>query len=210
MEKLIPSAGACQIIVACAVLVAITTFLIVHRAVPIEGKRNAVRRVKAISGVVALIGVVALVWVSVVELDGSVRGMTNKQWWSMPLGTVVETNGKTPLTDSVPDDAAGDIVILYKYGCPDCEAVYSDIEKAASDTGAKNVIYIASSTADGKRLVKDNDIKNVPTGIYIRREKLANGASTAHAELDTTDSNGKTSFDRTAFERLVLLQRQRK
>lgn len=140
---------------------------------------------------------------------GASRGMTFDNWKQMTVPQIIETNSNTPKTQSLPDKKNGTIVILYKYGCEDCEAIYSKLEKTLDELEAKDVYYIASSTPDGKKMVEDGNIEFVPTAVYLRHEPLANGAAMNHVAIAYTNGND-TELDTAALRRIVLLQGKQK
>lgn len=140
---------------------------------------------------------------------GAKRGMTMDDWKSENVAEIIRINNETPVSQTLPKKRNGAIVILYRYGCPDCEAIYDDLHKAIDELGLKDVYYVASSSEYGQKLVEEGDIRYVPTGVYLRHESLANGASITHISLASENGN-ETVLDEAALKRLALLQEKQR
>lgn len=163
------------------------------------------RIVYAIALAVNIASLASIIAMAFIYNQGAQRGMTMDDWKAMSLGEVITANDKTPVSQTLPNERNGDIVILYKYDCPDCEAVYDQLNDAIQDTGAKDVHFIASSSETGRELIEEGDIPTAPTGIYLRHEALNNGSVMTHIPLAASNGN-ETVLDTAALKRLVLLQ----
>lgn len=213
MNDSIPTAFAAGIIAAIYFAISLLV-LIAMRVMERNGKttaddksdeRSRQRIVYAIALAVNIASLVSIIAMAFIYSQGTQRGMTMDDWKTMSLGEVITANGKTPVSQTLPSDRNGDIVILYKYNCPDCEAIYGQLNDAIRDTGAKDVHFVASSSEAGRELIKEGDIPTVPTGIYLRHEALDNGAAITHIPLAASNGN-ETVLDTAALRRLVLLQ----
>lgn len=140
---------------------------------------------------------------------GAKRGMTMDDWKSENVAEIIRINNETPVSQTLPKERNGAIVILYRYGCPDCEAIYDDLHETIDELGLKDVYYVASSSEYGQELVEEGDIRYVPTGVYLRHEALANGASITHISLASENGN-ETVLDEAALKRLALLQEKQR
>lgn len=163
------------------------------------------RIVYAIALAVNIASLVSIIAMAFIYSQGAQRGMTMDDWKAMSLGEIIAANDKTPVSQTLSSERNGDIVILYKYDCPDCEAIYKQLNDAIKDTGAKDVHFIASSSETGRELIEEGDIPTAPTGIYLRHEALDNGAAMTHIPLAASNGN-ETVLDTAALKRLVLLQ----
>lgn len=194
--------GASAVITVLAIVVAVA----LSRRKARDLKRR--RIVRNACAVVAAIGCIALASLGVVYAQGTAHGMTGDDWRGRSIGEVISLNATTPENQSLPDDATGSVVILYKYGCPDCEAIYGELASAIDEAGIEDVYYVASSSPDGRELVENGSINYVPTVVYLRHEALANGADMTHIQLTTVDEDGNTVLDTAALQRIALLQQQ--
>lgn len=174
---------------------------------PTEWSRQ--RIVCAIALVINVIALASIIAMAFAYNQGVQKGMTMDNWKTMNLGEIVATNDKTPVSQTLPSERNGAIVILYKYNCTDCEAIYDQLNDAIKDVDAKNVYFVASSSETGQDLIEEGDIQTAPTGIYLRHEALNNGAAITHIPLATSNDN-ETVLDVAALKRLVLLQSNEK
>jgi uncharacterized protein (UPF0333 family) len=174
---------------------------------PAEWSRQ--RIVCTIALVINVIALASIIAMAFVYNQGAQKGMTMDNWKTMNLGEIVATNDKTPVSQTLPNERNGAIVILYKYNCADCEAIYDQLNDAIKDVDAKNVYFVASSSETGQDLIEEGDIQTAPTGIYLRHEALNNGAAITHIPLTTSNGN-ETVLDVAALKRLVLLQSNEK
>lgn len=121
----------------------------------------------------------------------------------MPITAMITGISKSHTKDTLPDDTKGSIIILYKFGCPDCEAVYEDLSEMLKD---RDVYWIASTDDDYKNLVETFNIEEVPTGLYMRQNDLNSSVQATKYILYITDRNGNSIIDTESVERLMYLQ----
>lgn len=159
--------------------------------------------------VINVITLASIIAMAFIYNQGAQKGMTMDNWKTMNLGEIVATNDKTPVSQTLPSERNGAIVILYKYNCADCEAIYDQLNDAIKDIDAKDVYFVASSSETGQDLIEEGDIQTAPTGIYLRHEALNNGAAITHIPLATSNGH-ETVLDVAALKRLVLLQSNEK
>lgn len=128
--------------------------------------------------------------------------------WSIMVKSpneLIEIERITPDDQSNEEINKGDIIILYKYGCPDCGAIYSDLEHYLDENGATNIKYINANTEKGRELYNEYQIQWVPTAIYIYQ---TDGHSTngQTVRLDEV-SNGQTVLDTENLDILINAQK---
>ena len=136
------------------------------------------------------------------------KGMQYINWNNMTLKQITETASRTPAASKTPDDLSGAIIILYKFGCPDCEGIYPELKTELQ--GRNNVYFVPSGSKLGQKLIKTSGILEVPTGVYIRRKPLANGAAQNNMILYTVNKDGKPVLNKNALEHLLWLQEKGK
>lgn len=66
--------------------------------------------------------------------------------------------------ESVPEK--GDIVVLYRYSCADCQRLIPEIQKYAKKNGI-NITYVTIDSNAGKEIVAHAVVKEVPTAVYL-------------------------------------------
>lgn len=83
-----------------------------------------------------------------------------------PMSQIKARINMTPKdqSDELPEDKTGIIIIFYRWGCKDCEAIYDDLNKQIT---SDNIYFVSTRSEIGKQLVQDYNILRVPSGIYI-------------------------------------------
>lgn len=167
---------------------------------------------------VTLLPILLLAFIGTSLYTATAKGMSYIKWHNLTLEQIDKTASKTPTTSRIPVNRPDlcnipcAIIILYKFGCPDCESIYPSLRaKLLQNKLLQNharVYFVPSGSAFGKKLIKDGHIRQVPTGVYIRHTPLANGAKQNNFILCTIDKNGKTVLNQQALDNLFLLQKQ--
>lgn len=159
-------------------------------------------------GCITLIPVLLLVAIQINIAGINNKGLRYVKWKDMTLEQIHKAAQLTPVASKTPDNLSGSIIILYKFGCPDCEGIYPELKKKIE--GKDNIYFVPSGSKLGQKLVKDGKIEQVPTGVYIRKKALANSAAQNNIVLYTIDKNEKPILNEKALDRLLLLQKQGK
>lgn len=157
---------------------------------------------------IAVIPALLLGTIHINILSANNKGMEYVNWKDMTLEQINKAAEVAPTASKTPNDLSGSIIILYKFYCPHCEGIYPELKKKLE--GKKNVYFVPSGSDLGQKLVKQGKILQVPTGVYIRRKALANGATQNNVALYTTDKKDKPMLNEKALDRLFLLQEQKK
>ena len=186
------------------ILVLAGTGLIAHNKEHPDSKKLSklivVLRIAAIIPAVLLIIVFANIAVA------NTKGLQYVKWQNMTLKQISETADRTPAASKTPDNLSGAIIILYKFGCPDCEGIYPELKTELQ--GKNNVYFVPSGSKLGQKLIKTSGILEVPTGVYIRQKPLANGAAQNNMILYTVNKDGKPVLNKNALEHLLWLQEE--
>jgi len=124
----------------------------------------------------------------------------------VPPIELIDDIKNSPVEDSLPDDTTGCLIILYKFTCPDCKAVYKELSTTLKNES--DVYWIASTSDTGKQLVETYKIKEVPTGLYITYNKT--NTSAVHYILYDIDSNGNIILDKNNIKRLLQLKHEKR
>ena len=75
---------------------------------------------------------------------------------------------RSPEESKPPEDLSGCILLYYRFGCSDCEAVYPELSKKVN--GQKNIYWICTRSEIGTILRKEYPVSRVPAGAYIRTD----------------------------------------
>lgn len=166
-----------------------------------------------ISCMATLICVFAVIYSIITFSTAQSHGMYTND---MPFPKVELSIKNSPVEDTIPDDLDGSIIIYYRFGCIDCEAIYDDLSEIIS--GKDDIYWVSTESEQGKELMKTYPVDSVPSGIYIYNDKqngntyvkkpLYKTSENAKNHEDTIYSNG-TILDKTAIDRLLYLQEQK-
>lgn len=143
--------------------------------------------------------------------DATKKGATTKQISSFTANEL-KSYSKDSITVSknVSKAKPGDIIILTKYGCPDCAAIKDDLFSYINKNDVKNVTFVSSQSAYGEKLVKHLSVQKVPCAIYVRHNALSNSADMNWTAIYASNEDGATIFNKNAFAHIVSLQKARK
>lgn len=94
----------------------------------------------------------------------------------------------SPAEDTLPDDLSGKLIILYRFGCQDCEAIHADLQTALQDT--QDTYWIATRSNQGQEFLQQHPVDLVPSAVYTTADRhtftyTLYKTSTAGAQLDT-------------------------
>lgn len=111
----------------------------------------------------------------------------------------------TPVESVLPDNLDGGIIIYYRFGCPDCDAVYSDLSKQLENKN--NVYWVSTESEQGKTLLKAYPVNVVPSGIYIYRNKTQD---LVYTKKILYNKSADITLNTAAIDRLLELQQEHK
>lgn len=123
---------------------------------------------------------------------------------NMTISEIEWCSENSPVEDNLPDNITNSIIIYYRFGCKDCEAVYPELSNEIADK--ENIYWISTESKQGKKLLESYPVTSVPTGIYIHSNNTVKSPSYTQKSLYINDKN--TVLDRTNLERLLYLQEQ--
>lgn len=105
-------------------------------------------------------------------------------------------------------DKKGNILIYYRFGCGDCEAVYDILKAATAEKG--DIYWVASRQTVGQELLQKYAVPEVPAGVVI----LGDGMYVSHVLGNSVykQLNGieDVQMDTYALDRLLELQEREK
>lgn len=93
-------------------------------------------------------------------------------WWNANPMQIIDASLEAPLDESNVEAQKGDIVILYKFACEDCESIYQELNDVLDENNV-DPIWVSSASVQGQKFVADYEIKTVPTIIYVLNNKYA-------------------------------------
>lgn len=121
--------------------------------------KNGIRFTSAVIGVAAFAYLIAGIQTI---MTASSHGMyQNNLSWK----TITESIQTTPKEDKLPENLTGCIILYYRFGCSDCEAVYPAMSEFFDEYD--DVYWISTRSKQGKTLLETYPVSHVPTGVYI-------------------------------------------
>lgn len=103
------------------------------------------------------------------------------------------------------DELNGSIVILYKFGCKDCESVYFQIQNELKEHSDKEIYWLSSRSKQGQEFLKRYPVDFVPTGIYVYNDQNSMVTYT-QKPLAITGTDDNVVFNDTGWNRLLEIQ----
>lgn len=100
----------------------------------------------------------------------------------------------SPTEDKLPENTDSCLIILYKFGCDDCEKTYDALRSEFSET--EKTYWIATRSKQGQDLVAKQQIASVPAAIYFQKD------GNALTYTLYKNENGKTSINKTEIQNL--------
>lgn len=146
----------------------------------------------------AIICATALVMVLAMYGMGVKRGASPLD---MTLPKLARIMRSTPAEDDLPTSLDGCIVIFYRPGCPECEAIYPYVRQFAECNN--DVYFVSTRSKTGEHLREQVPIEEVPVGVYFK--KSDDEVPYVQAFLYSGEE-GSGPFDRKAMDRLLQLQ----
>ena len=74
----------------------------------------------------------------------------------------------SPKEDKLPDDLKGTLIVIYRFGCQDCETTYDELSEQLQ--GISNTYWIASRSDQGQDFLKEYPLDSVPSAVYIKQD----------------------------------------
>lgn len=121
---------------------------------------------------------------------------------NMTPAAIVHGIKNSPEEDEIPDDLSGKIILYYRFGCYDCEALYDELSSLVSDA---DVYWVSTRSRQGKALRSRYPVQYVPSGVYISIDGTKNFT---HVLYGTRDGIPYLDYD--AVNRLIKLQNEQR
>lgn len=78
-------------------------------------------------------------------------------------------NGFTE-SDNIPEDHDNMIIIFFKYGCPDCEAIHDELMEYIN-THDIDIHFVSTRSEMGQNLLKEYPVYEIPAAVYVKTDK---------------------------------------
>lgn len=123
-----------------------------------------------------------------------------------PDTTLREISERLPVTpeeSAVPDDVSGKLLVYFRFGCSDCEAVYNSLYSELKNI--PDVYYVSTRSEHGLELLQRYPVEETPSAVYV----YPDGTRFAKSVLHKTDDTGAVVLDRARLAELLAV-RERK
>lgn len=116
-----------------------------------------------------VISLLSMLTVIIIIALAEAHGLPKDELNSTSFTSVLAGIANSPIESSVEPEniKSGDIIIYYRFGCKDCEAVYKDLKNSLADVS--DVYWISTRSKTGETLLKTYPVTEVPSGVYVRK-----------------------------------------
>ena len=107
----------------------------------------------------------------------------------------------SPIEDTLPenkDDLKGSLIMYFKFGCPDCEAIYEEQQEKLK--GINKLYWVSTRSEQGKELMQTFPVTEVPAGVYVKQ----NGTGVIET-IYAKDANKNASLEHSKLNTLIDL-----
>ena len=159
-------------IISSITLSAITLFFVTKpRLVELLFDKKKRKNILSFSGAFLATVIIALMPISATFLAMSITtGFdASKRGWETdvktPLTTLMRGNKTNHVIEKNYKPKLGDIVIYVRYGCPDCEALYAELESFVNET--QDIYMVGTRSKTGLDLRETYPVSSVPSAVLI-------------------------------------------
>lgn len=179
-------------------ILAIFAIGVSEKPLPVDSAKRRLRAKLAVTGV----AVICLAW-SAYATDTVLTAIRHGAY-DTDMG-IVEMRRRIPLTPEetpVQDESelSDCLLVYFRFGCPDCEAVHADLSKTLDD--AERVYYISTRSRQGAALMERFPVDEVPCVVYV----YPDGASFAKSVPYRRDASGHAVFDESRVRDLLAIR----
>ncbi len=126
------------------------------------------------------------------------RGMYDP---ATPFWEMREKIPVTPVQSRLPDDRSGKLIIYFRFGCGDCEAVYPELSERLD---GQEVYYISTRSVKGRELLDAYPVPETPSALYV----YPDGNGYATVQLYKPGEDGNPELDLENLEYILGLKTQ--
>lgn len=155
--------------------------------------------------IISIIMIVCGIGIGITAAIADSHGMPSEDYTGISIAKAIHSIANSPVeskmdTDDVP---GGTIILYYKFGCKDCEAVYKDLKAQTKDIA--DVYWISTESKTGETLLDKYPVTEVPSGVYVRNHTLSGSVTFSKFVLYTTDQDGNTVLNNDTYYGLPRL-----
>lgn len=190
------------IIVCTAIIGIISLISIFYR-----NKRKLQLEPQRISKALSTISILVVILYMAVAVTAYMHGADLESLQRFGILRTIQAIQKSPVMDkSINFDQQGNILIYYRFGCEDCEAVYDSLK--AEIAGKENIYWVASRQSEGQKLLQKYAVSEVPAGVIIQKDGMYISYMLCDFVYDKLDGTSKIQLNTDVLNRLLELQKR--
>ena len=176
----------------------------------LQNKRKPQPKSKRIEMVLALFSTLLFIPYMVIAVMAYTHGADLESLQRFGVLRTIQAIQNSPVTDRSADlDQPGNILIYYRFGCRDCEAIYDSLK--AEVAGKEDIYWLASRQSEGQELLQKYAVSEVPAGVVIQNDDMyISYMLCSFVYDDTGEKDGIQQLDLYALNRLLELQKREK
>lgn len=174
-----------------------------------RNKRKPQPKSKRVNKIFAAASAVVFISYMVTAVMACVHGADLESLQRFGILRTVRAIQNSPIADRNGNlDQQGNILIYYRFGCGDCEAVYDSLKAATA--GKEDIYWVASRQSVGRELLQKYAVQEVPAGVVILGEGMYVSHVLGNSVYDQLNGTEDIQMDAYALDRLLELQEREK
>lgn len=174
-----------------------------------RNKRKPQPKSKRVNKIFAAASAVVFISYMVTAVMACVHGADLESLQRFGILRTVRAIQNSPIADRNGSlDQQGNILIYYRFGCGDCEAVYDSLKAATA--GKEDIYWVASRQSVGRELLQKYAVPEVPAGVVILGDGMYVSHVLGNSVYDQLNGIENVQMDTYALDRLLELQEREK
>lgn len=174
-----------------------------------RNKRKPQPKSKRVNKIFAAASAVVFISYMVTAVMACVHGADLESLQRFGILRTVRAIQNSPIADRNGNlDQQGNILIYYRFGCGDCEAVYDSLKAATA--GKEDIYWVASRQSVGRELLQKYAVQEVPAGVVILGDGMYVSHVLGNSVYDQLNGTEDIQMDAYALDRLLELQEREK
>ena len=182
LQALVITGGVMTGVGAVAILVTLITATVIRKKAKegTEKKKNTGLKILLFAGTaLGILGIIAIVGYATIDGMAKKHGAFDSTYLAQPISKTMNSikHGYIEDSDTIPketEDLYGKIIIFFKFGCPDCEAIHDALDaKGFIGNDSDDIYFVSSKSELGNSLLTSMDIEleEVPSILYIKKNE---------------------------------------
>lgn len=179
------------------------------RRILCRNKKKPLLNSWCVNKVLAMVSILIVILYTATAIMAYTHGADLESLQRFSVLRTIQAIQKSPISDKSSGlDQRGNILLYYRFGCKDCEAVYNSLR--AETMGKENIYWVASRQAEGQKLLRKYAVAEVPAGVIIQSGEMYVSYVLCESVYGESDETGRVQLDIHALYRLFALQEREK